>query len=78
MSIEFDINKFIGGAIKQAVTRSFLNSIQILEDIKADGRMDEEEFTRLRKRVLDSGNNAIRDINTALEGFDLVFKRNKE
>lgn len=72
--MNFDISSFVGGLIRKSITRLFLSFIYILEDMVADGRVSDEEFQRLRKRILDSGNNTIRDIDTELKNFDLVIK----
>lgn len=74
--MKFNIKNFIFGFIKKSVTRLFLSFIYILEDVVADGRMSDEEFQKLRKRILDHGNNTIRDINKELENFDFLFISN--
>lgn len=75
--MNFNIRNFIKGFIKRSVTRLFLSFIYILEDLVSDGKITEEEFQRTRKRILDKGNNCIRDIFNELENFDFLFK-NKE
>lgn len=72
--MNFNIQNFIKGFIKRSITRLFLSFIYMLEDFVADGRLTEDEFQRLRKRILDKGNNCIRDIDTELENFDFLFK----
>lgn len=72
--MNFNIQNFIKGFIKRSITRLFLSFIYILEDIVSEGKLTEEEFQRLRKRILDKGNNCIRDINLELENFDFLFK----
>jgi hypothetical protein len=74
--VKFNIKNFVFGFIKKSVTRLFLSFIYILEDVVADGRMSDEEFQKLRKRILDHGNNTIRDINKELENFDFLFVSN--
>ncbi len=74
--MKFNIKNFVFGFIKKSVTRLFLSFIYILEDVVADGRMSDEEFQKLRKRILDHGNNTIRDINKELENFDFLFVSN--
>lgn len=74
--MKFNIRNFLFGFIKKSVTRLFLSFIYILEDIVADGRMSDEEFQKLRKRILDHGNNTIRDITKELENFDFLFINN--
>ena len=72
--MDFNISAFVEGLVKKAITRLFLSFIYVLEDLVADGRMSSEEFQRLRKRILDNGNNAVRDINTELQNFDFLLK----
>lgn len=74
--MKFNIKNFIFGFIKKSITRLFLSFIYVLEDVVADGRMSDEEFQKLRKRILDHGNNTIRDINKELENFDFLFINN--
>lgn len=74
--MNFDIEAFVKGFIRKSVTRLFLSFIHILEDMVADGRVSQEEFQRLRKRILDNGNSTIRDIDTELKNFEFII-RNK-
>jgi hypothetical protein len=73
--IQFDIDSFVKGLIRKSITRSFLTSIQILEEIKSDGRLGDDEFQILRKRILDSGNGAIREVAESIDQFELVIKK---
>jgi hypothetical protein len=72
--MNFNIQNFIKGFIKRSVTRLFLSFIYILEDLVSEGKISDDEFQRIRKRILDKGNNCIRDINIELENFDFLFK----
>lgn len=72
--MNFDIGNFLEGFVKKSITRLFLSFIYILEDLKADGRMSDEEYQKLRKRILDQGNNTIRDISEELQNFDFIFR----
>ena len=74
--MKFNIKNFLFGFVKKSVTRLFLSFIYILEDIVADGGISDEEFQKLRKRILDHGNNTIRDITKELENFDFLFINN--
>jgi hypothetical protein len=74
--VKFNIKNFLFGFVKKSVTRLFLSFIYILEDIVADGGISDEEFQKLRKRILDHGNNTIRDITKELENFDFLFINN--
>jgi len=72
--MNFNIKNFIYGFIKRSVTRLFLSFIYILEDLVSSNTITEEDFQRLRKRILDKGNSCIRDIFEELENFDFLFK----
>jgi hypothetical protein len=72
--MNFNIKNFIYGFIKRSVTRLFLSFIYILEDLVSSNTITDEEFQRLRKRILDKGNNCMRDIFDELENFDFLFK----
>jgi hypothetical protein len=72
--MNFNIQNFIKGFIKRSVTRLFLSFIYILEDLVSEGKISDDEFQRIRKRILDKGNNCIRDISIELENFDFLFK----
>jgi len=72
--VNFDISIFLKGFIKKSVTRLFLFFIYTLEDLVASGNMSQEDFQKIRKRILDYGNNTIRDIHNEIENFDFTFK----
>lgn len=72
--MNFNIENFIKGFIKKSVTRLFLSFIYQLEDLVSEGKITEDDFQRFRKRILDKGNNCIRDIFHELENFDFLFK----
>jgi hypothetical protein len=72
--MNFNIQNFIKGFIKRSITRLFLSFIYILEDLVSEDKITQEEFQKIRKRILDKGNNCIRDINIELENFDFLFK----
>jgi len=72
--MNFNIENFIKGFIKRSITRLFLSFIYLLEDLVSESKITDEEFQRLRKRILDKGNNCIRDISCELENFDFLFK----
>lgn len=72
--MNFNIENFIKGFIKKSVTRLFLSFIYQLEDLVHEGKITEDDFQRFRKRILDKGNNCIRDISDELENFEFLFK----
>jgi hypothetical protein len=72
--MNFNIQNFIKGFIKRSVTRLFLSFIYNLEDLLSEGKISQDDFQKLRKRILDKGNNCIRDIYLELDNFDFLFK----
>jgi len=47
----------------------------MLEDLKSNENITEEEFQKLRKRVLDHGNNCYRNIEEELNSFDFILSK---
>lgn len=72
--MNFNIQNFIRGFIKRSITRLFLFFIYILEDLVSENKITQEEFQKIRKRILDKGNNCIREILEELENFEFLFK----
>jgi hypothetical protein len=72
--VKFDIGLFINNMVKRVINRLFLSFIYILEDIRNDGKISNDEYQKFRKKILDHGNDAIREINSELQNFDFIFK----
>ncbi len=72
--MKFDIGLFINNMVKRVINRLFLSFIYILEDIRNDGKISNDEYQKFRKKILDHGNDAIREINSELQNFDFIFK----
>jgi hypothetical protein len=68
--MEINLNDFVLGFISRDVKRLYLGFLYTLEDLKSENKISEEEFQRLRKRVLDHGNNCFRSIEDQLNSFD--------
>lgn len=62
--------------ISKEITSLYKSFLENLEDIKIEDKITNEKYERLRKRVLDSGNETSRKILQFLEFFD--FQINKE
>ena len=45
-----------------------------LEDLQNQDKITNDEFQRMRKRVLDYGNNCYRNIEEELDSFDFKLK----
>jgi len=56
---------------KRKVTNLYKNFLIILEDLREDGyNISDERYQRLRKRVLDSGNDSIRQFEEELNNIN--------
>jgi hypothetical protein len=71
---EFDINGFVTAAVTREVKKLYLSFLYTTEDLAKNGKINQEDFAYLRKRVLDYGNNTIRNLEEQLDNFDFTFK----
>ena len=47
----------------------------LIEDLKVNGQsVSPEDYQKIRKRILDYGNDTIREFEESLENFDIKFK----
>jgi hypothetical protein len=69
-----ELNNFVLGFVFRDVKKLYLDFLYILEDLNDQNKIDEQEFERLRKRVLDHGNNCYRNIEEQLNTFDFKIK----
>lgn len=66
---------FLVFQLRRKVVNLYKNYLFILEDMKKDGYdIPEEEYQRIRKRILDYGNDTIREIEENLEKFNIELK----
>ena len=63
--------EYIAFKSHRVITGLFKDFLFILEELEDSGRINEEMFDRLRKRVLTRGNNAIRTITEEIESLDI-------
>jgi hypothetical protein len=68
--MNIDLNDFVRGFIYRDVKKLYLSFLYTLEDLQSQNKINEEDFQRLRKRVLDYGNNCYRNIEEQLNNFD--------
>jgi hypothetical protein len=68
--MNIDLNDFVRGFIYRDIKKLYLSFLYTLEDLESQNKIDEEDFQRLRKRVLDHGNNCYRNIEEQLNNFD--------
>jgi len=66
---------FLEFQINRKVKNLYKNFLFILEDLKdEDYNIDEETYQKLRKRVLDYGNDTTREIEDYLNNFDIKLR----
>lgn len=68
MSKEKDYLKF---QVQRKITTLFKNLFFLLEDLKNNNTLPENEYQQARKRILDHGNDTIRDIHNDLDQFNV-------
>jgi hypothetical protein len=72
--MKIEINNFVVGAVSNEVKKLYLSVLYSAEDLARQGKISDEDFQFLRKRILDHGNNAIRNLELQLDNFDFAFK----
>lgn len=66
---------FVNFQVRRKVTNLYKQFLFILEDLQGDGyNIPEEAYQKARKRVLDYGNDAVREIEENLKNFDIKLK----
>ena len=67
--------EFLQFQINRKVKNLYKNFLFILEDLKdEDYNIDEETYQKLRKRVLDHGNDTSREIEDYLNNFNIKLR----
>ena len=69
-----NVNSFLKFQVRRKVTNLYKNFLFILEDLKDKEYNSEEDYQRHRKRVLDYGNDAIREIEETLDNLEVRIK----
>jgi hypothetical protein len=72
--MNIDLNDLIKGLVYRDVKKLYLSFLYSLEDLKSQDKISDHEFQRMRKRVLDYGNNCYRNIEEELDNFDFKLK----
>lgn len=72
--MNIDLNDLVKGFVYRDVKKLYLSFLYTLEDLKSQDKITEDEFQRMRKRVLDYGNNCYRNIEEELNNFDFKLK----
>ena len=72
---EEKVKGFVKFQVRRKITNLYKSFLFILEDLKDKEHHDsEEEYQKVRKRVLDLGNDLIRDIDETLDNIDVKLK----
>ena len=72
--MNIDLNDLVKGFVYRDVKKLYLSFLYALEDLKSQDKISDDEFQRMRKRVLDYGNNCYRNIEEELNNFDFKLK----
>jgi hypothetical protein len=72
--MNIDLNDFVKGFVYRDIKKLYLSFLYSLEDLKSQDKISDDEFQRMRKRVLDYGNNCYRNIEEELDNFDFKLK----
>ena len=72
--MNIDLNELFKGLVYIDVKKLYLGFLYVLEDLQSQDKITADEFQRLRKRVLDYGNNCYRNIEEELNNFDFKLK----
>jgi ferredoxin-fold anticodon binding domain-containing protein len=72
--MNINLNDLVKGFVYRDVKKLYLSFLYSLEDLKDQDKITDEEFQRMRKRVLDYGNNCYRNIEEELDNFDFKLK----
>lgn len=72
--MNIDLNDLLRGFIYRDIKKLYLSFLYTLEDLKSQDKINDDEFQRMRKRVLDHGNNCYRNIEEELNNFDFKLK----
>ena len=72
--MNIDLNDLVKGFVYRDIKKLYLSFLYALEDLKSQDKITEDEFQRMRKRVLDYGNNCYRNIEEELDNFDFKLK----
>jgi predicted esterase YcpF (UPF0227 family) len=65
--------EFLNFQSKRKIISLCKNFLVLLEDVKDDGCMSDEYYQKLRKKVLDDGNDAVREIEEYHNRLNITF-----
>lgn len=70
---EDKVKEFLQFQIRRKITNLYKQFLFILEDLE-EGKSEKENYQRIRKRVLDYGNDAARELEECLKNLDIKLK----
>lgn len=74
-NLESKLQEYIQFQLSRKVTHLYKNFLFILEDLRDNGYdISDEDYQRARKRILDHGNDTIREIEECLKDLDIRLK----
>jgi len=69
------LREYVLFQFRRKITSLYKHCLFILEDaVNSEYNMDNESYQKYRKRILDHGNDTIREIEEELEKFDFNLK----
>lgn len=72
MAIDIKVKEYIFFQNRRKITNLYKNFLILLEDLREDSyNISDDKYQRLRKRILDAGNDAIRQFEEELNNIDL-------
>lgn len=72
MAIDIKLKEYIFFQNRRKITNLYKNFLILLEDLREDSyNISDDKYQRLRKRILDAGNDAIRQFEEELNNIDL-------
>jgi hypothetical protein len=70
-------NNLITVFVSKEITSLYKTFLETLEDIQIENNISPEKYERLRKRVLDNGNETSRKILQFIDFFDFTINKEK-
>ena len=70
LGMNFDEKEYLKFKVYQHIKNVFKNALLILEEMADREQISEEDFDFYRKRVLDNGNENIRNLTQEIEKFN--------
>jgi hypothetical protein len=69
------IKEFALFQVRRKITNIYKNFFFILEDLQDNGyNINDEAYTKIRKRILDHANDAIRELEEQFQALDIKLK----